>query len=247
MTAQNNPTGRLYEILMDAHGKPSANRNKKKIREIWAEVFDLDPSDTHSLLVRISALIDLTQRAKDSVQKLQGVNQEIYLEPFENIENALSLINFNAAWENFDRHLTEGTLVALNFCADTSANQSPLEKVIAKKKLEELLAEVNALLESVLDSDLSPDLKRVIIFNLEGVRKAILDYRIYGIEGLRQVFEQNLGSMYVNKEQFTEVKEEPEVQKYFTIISRVGSLISIATGVKDLASGVIPLLTSGSP
>lgn len=63
------------------------------------------------------------------------------------------------------------------------------EMVTDEASLKELLADVNTMLEKLLEAQLPEDLK----VDLEDMHTAIIDYRLFGVESLKKTVDSNLG------------------------------------------------------
>ncbi|AKH68165.1 hypothetical protein IMCC21906_00472 [Spongiibacter sp. IMCC21906] len=91
MEVKNNPAGRLYDLLKAAKKQPP----REKVRDVWAKVFDVDPADTALLLTMIADLIILVANTKASIERLENVDNTLYLKPFVKLENLFSQVNLN--------------------------------------------------------------------------------------------------------------------------------------------------------
>ena len=131
-----NPAGRLFKILTTA----KAAKDNLPIKQVWANTFELDATDTSSLLLSVAELINLIRVTKNAIQKIEGIDHKIYLQPFNKIERALAVTNLEATWQSFKNHLDDATMVALQFCSDTLSRQAG-EEEISKEDLDNLLKE----------------------------------------------------------------------------------------------------------
>lgn len=234
MPPTNNPAGRLYAILDEVRAKP----RKKSIRNVWAETFGLEPSATADILFLIGKMIELARDAKQSINGLDNIDHEIYIKPFHNIEKAFSFANIEDHWDNISRHLDEATMVGLSFCADVLSRTSG-EQIIDQETLNDLMEQVENLTHEIMDSEIPPDLKAVLIDNLEEIRRAILEYRIRGVDGLKRALEGSLGAVIRHRPQIVKQKGKKPVARFLEILSKLDQVVAFSLRMKQLFGPVL--------
>lgn len=236
-----NPAGRLLNILITARGQ----KDNIPVKQVWANVFGLKADDTGSILFMVAELINLTKNTQEEIQKLEDINHSIYLQPFKKIETAFAVANLETQWSSFKAHITQDTIVALQFCSDTLSRKIG-ETEIPKEELDALLKDIELLTSSVTQSVFTDDFKAFLIDNLENIRKAILTYRIRGANALKKVFESSIGSICLYQDQIKEEnKSKPEqkiLSKFFSIVSGLNTLVALALKTKELAGPIAKLL-----
>ncbi len=236
-----NPAGRLFKILSEA----KARNDSLPSRLVWANILKIDPTDISTILLNISELINLIHLTKNAIQKIDGINHEIYLKPFTKLEGAFASTNFEIGWSSFRGQLDDATMVALQFCSDTLSRQIS-ENEISKEELDALLKEVNELLSMIIKSNLPEEIKSFLIDNLENIRRAIITYRIRGALSLKYVLESNIGSFYFHREQIDKVIKSGDgatiFPVFFRVVDKLNKLVSFAINTKKLASPMINLL-----
>lgn len=240
MDVQNNPAGRLYDLLDAARQYPS----EEKTRVVWARVFGVSDGDTGVLLNNLADLIDLVHKAKSSIVRLSDIDHKLYLKPFETIEALLANLNFEAHWENWRNRLDDFTLYGLQFGADRLARASGLAP-IKDEQLEQLRKELDDLIEHVLESThLPPDVKKIFLRNLEALRQAWIAYRIRGIEGFEYEIERSCGSILLHKDQIKSAPANSTERKIWEgmmkLIDRLNKLVTLSKNGKGL--GAQPLV-----
>lgn len=124
---------------------------------------------------------------------------------------------------------------------------------IKEEDLASLQAEIDELTSEIVDSDLDAQLKSVLTSGLNGVRQAILEYRIHGAEGLRQALDKIIDDMIRYREEFnaasTENGTRELIRNCFEIILKVDNLVSTGLKIKQIAGtsikGIMLMLGSG--
>ncbi|HET7595845.1 MAG TPA: hypothetical protein VFK15_02855 [Burkholderiales bacterium] len=239
MEVQNNPAGRLYDLLASARQYPS----EEKTKTVWANVLGVSENDTVTLLKMMADLVDLVRKAKSSLVRLTDIDHKLYLKPFENIETLLCHLNFETHWENWRERLDDFTLYGLQFGADRLARASD-NGPIQDDQLEALRKELDDLISHVLESHLPPDLKKLFLRNLEALRQAWSTYRIRGIEGLEQEVERSCGSILLHKDQIRSSPANSAERKlwegFLKLVDRLNKQVTLARNVKGF--GGAPLV-----
>ena len=243
MEVKNNPAGRLYDILSSVRKQ----NPKEKSRIAWANVFEIDPNDNSLLLKMLSDVIDLVHETKSSIIILNDINHELYLEPFDKIENFVSRIQFlESAWENWRNNIDDVTLVRLQFIDDKLSRTIGYTK-IPNDDIIDLRTQIDKLINDATDSSLPHELKNLLLRNLDAVRYALLSYSIRGIGRLHEEMERSIGSVLLHKEEIKSVNEKPNEGKlwkrFWELIQKINSIVTLAKNSKDIAAPVILSIT----
>lgn len=245
MTYPDNPAGRLYSIL---HSVIEKGGTDDKINDVLAEVFGIQPDNRLELFNIYVELLQLVRTSKSAVENLHGVDNDLYIRPFERLERGFSILSLNNKWLQLREYLDDSTLTALMFCSDTLSNRIG-EKSISNKEIAKLQKEVEALLDTMVTIKLDDSLRTFLIDRLEHIRKAILYYRIKGADGLKEALENTIGSMYLfrtEKEEENHEKDDSAMNKvkktFIQIIEHLSKLVSFAKDTKELLGGDMPLL-----
>lgn len=238
--SSDNPAGRLHNILTSA----LRFQRQKTSREVWSNVFEIAPDDTSRLLSLYGKLIDLIGHAREGVDQLEDVQKTIYMQPFDEIDQAFSYFNLDASWQPTRDHLTDATMRSLAFAADTLA-RAHWTAEIEQAELDKLLKEVNSLLETVLGADVGEELKSYLVESLQDIQRAIIEYKIRGVDGLQEALERSIGATMRHADAIRAAKGEKPVKKWFEILGKLDAVVSVALKVKQFVDPIItPLLSS---
>lgn len=242
MDVKTEPAGRLIDILEEARAKPETS----SVRVVWGEVFGVDAEETGTILKMLAELIQLVSHAKYQIQKLEGVDNELYLYPFRRVEKLLSTINLEASWKHNKGIIDDQTIFGLKFGSDR-LNREIKISAIKEKDLELIKTSLTELSDLVQNSDLEIELKRLLVRNLESLRRAIVAYKINGIEGLETELEACVGAVVLNKDKVKRAADAPKgktiLEKYFSCLNFVNKTVSAAQNVEKLSeSGLTKLL-----
>lgn len=218
---------------------------KETARKVWSEVFQVEPKNTSELLKMLADLIDLVHDTKESLDRLNNIDHELYKKPFEKIERSLSRLNLDTQWKQSKDELDDSTLFGLEFCADQLGRAS-IYASVQTPNLGDLLDDLDQLTENVSDSDLPQDLKMLLIKNLEAIRRSILAYKIKGLEGIEYEIERGIGSLLLHKDEIFSSRASTESSdvwsSYFKVLERLHKVVALARETKELVGPTLNLL-----
>jgi hypothetical protein len=242
MEVQNNPAGRLYDILMEAKRKQGGEQTRK----VLGDMFGVQATDTSQILLIWADLITLSSEAKEALNNLENIDHEIYLKPFIKLEKVLSTINLNQKWQTYSAEIDENTMYGLQFCSDTLGRSIGYSS-IENKQISELQKEIEELAERIINTELPSELKDLIINNLENLRRALVVYRINGIDGLQREFERTVGSLVLHHSEIKNLEIESAgkhpVTDVFELMEKINKVITFAKTTKEIAAPIFALLT----
>lgn len=95
-----NPIRRLQEILIEAQRHPP----KIKASEVWADVFEVKPSESDEVLRLYAELMKLTATSRGLLRQLSESSERFDSRPCErhimDVQKALAYTQFQANWEH---------------------------------------------------------------------------------------------------------------------------------------------------
>ena len=240
MEVKTDPAGRLHDLLEAARKQLESKRS----REALGAIFGVESKDTESLLRLLADLIMLSQQTKLRIKSLADINHDLYLKPFDNIEQILSTLNLDASWKPYRNLLSEPTLYGLKFCSDKLSRIDRIE-TIDKSEIEVIQTKLAALVEDILKSEIDLYVKELLLRNLEGLRQSLIAYRVRGLEGIEREVEAGLGSILVNKSKIEHVTSDEDagnfLKTYFAILEFANKTVMTAKNLKE--SGAVEFAT----
>lgn len=238
-----NPAQRVLNILKLANTK----HEKAICSQVLSEVLGVNQDNKYELLQSLADFISLVELARDEIRKLEEVNSDLYIQPFNQIQKALVEINLIGNWASFKKNLDPKTMTALEFCADI-LRQNWTETIVDPKAIESLLKEIQDLISEVNTVDIKIELKAVILDNLLEIQHAILSYNFFGAKGLDEAYKGALGSVLVEYDSIKSISEGNEegnrfIKKFFSGLDKLNMLVSTAKAMKAIASPLIKLFS----
>ena len=210
-----NPAGRFYSLLQQAHARPDAH----KVRQVWAFVFDEDEKDDSAITRKIVELYQLGEEVKQLISMNDGVNKELYLSSFPQVERAIFPLNLNSPWQGQKQQLNEGVMTRLQFCSELLSSYYK-EEQLSKDELNSITSLVDALFEAVLSGSLEESIRLTLLEEIERLRTALSMYKIKGAKGLKQSLQSTIGMVVANQDDLSKASEKDK-----NVIDRLGLLI----------------------
>lgn len=210
-----NPAGRFYNLLEQAKSRPDAH----KVRQVWAHIFDEDQNDDSAITRKVIELYQLGEEVKQLISMNNGVNKELYLSSFPQVEKAIFPLNLNTTWQAQKQQLNDGVMTRLQFCAELLSSFYK-EEQLSKDELESITSLIDHLFDAVLNGSLEESIRLTLLEEIERLRTALSMYKIKGAKGLKQSLQSTIGMVVANKSDLSKA-----VDKNKDVIDRLGLLI----------------------
>ncbi|HVF90410.1 MAG TPA: hypothetical protein VNH22_10105 [Blastocatellia bacterium] len=247
-----NPVARLFNILQSFKGLGGGGHTKQQVGKVFGLAntsMPLEKIDTVAIVVKVLNVVKLAEEAEDCLHKIEGLNKGLYLRAFPQIRQTLNLMlgSMDTAWDTCHQSLKNIEFTALEFAAD-QLSKHPLEQLIDDEELKTVQAEIDSVYDSVSKSELNKELKHLILDQLELIRRALHEYKLRGAKRLREAFAESLGNLFLEGPLLKESKDEPEVNLFWKVYAKFGSLVSFANKAApyvELVGKILPMLGSG--
>lgn len=204
---QSNTLRRLANILREAV-KNGKNDQNSALVLMEAMNFNSEPQN----IVYFYALL---LNAKEDAKKINIPEIEGYIQVLNEL-NAIFITSpiWGSRWDIFANHIkSKYVLTTLDALANYLHSQEP-KIFIEKDFLLELNSEFEELLNRMLNSDLSKELKRYLSVRIENILKAIRIYTIDGTQGLEEAAKSLLNDLLITEHRLKdEDKKNPVYQK----------------------------------
>lgn len=233
MPEYTNPAKHLYDSLntiMTTHRLGSDARFADAIGQLFSII------NSYEQFVRRSETITEDQKS-------------VHFGQLQDVKSALAQSN---NWEQMSSKLDKNFVRNFYWAAEEMSHHWD-EYGIKEEDLANLQSEIDKITSEIVDSDLDARLKTVLITGLNGVRQAILEYRIHGAEGLRQSLDRIITDMLRYREEFDAASAknttQESIKNCFKFIQKVDNLVSTGLKIKKIAGpsikGIMLMLGSG--
>ena len=243
----NNPAGRLLEIL--EYGNLTATNNDR-MASVWDRISDryvFQESAPNKIYYFLNHVASLIRQGKEQVMLLGNVKVDLYMSPFDKLNERISPQYFTESWENFKNALGTETFTSLHFCSDAMSKLG-LEEDIDLKTIHDLRSQVENLLGMIHASDLPEYLRAALVAQMEEIRRALFEYEMQGASGLRRALELSAGSLLRYGDDIKEIDEGKEgkqiIKELVSILRELDRIVAFASKVIELTP-IFKMLSSG--
>ena len=230
-----NPAGRLYDILSRANAQPQHNA----LGEVLSAALNASNSvDFHNRLVYLKELV---AEVRQAVENSESLNKDLYLSHYSQIENLVNARNYDMPWSNVSNLLNEPTLINIAHIAEILP-PTYRENLIEEDVLNDLIFTIEELIKRVKESGLIIELQRIIIDQLYLTLNSIYAYKIRGARGLRETLSNSLGEFILNYELFKGAGDSEEVKQYKSVLTKIHTIVTGAFTYYQITQEGIKLL-----
>lgn len=148
----------------------------------------------------------LLNKADEEVRKLMHLPRIAqYAQVVEELNDLFTSNHlWGTAWSNLANHIqSRNMLLILDSLASNVFAQNPMF-VVEQDSLEKINSDLNSLLNEICDSDLSKELKQLLIARVKDVLEAIRKYHVGGTEGLKQAAQSFVSDLVTTEHNLTE-------------------------------------------
>lgn len=233
-----NPAGRLYDILSKAKAQPQDNALGKVLSVA------LNASNSVDFHSRLAYLEGLVTEVRQAVENSEGINKELYLSHYSQIEKLVNARNYDMPWNNVSNLLNEPALINIAHIAEILPS-TYRENLIEDDVLNDLISTIEELIKKVKEGNLIIELQRIIIDQLYLTLNSIYAYKIRGARGLRESLSNSFGEFILNYKLFEGAKDSEEVKEYKTILTKIHTVVTGAFTYYQITQEGIKLLLGG--
>ncbi|WP_146227997.1 hypothetical protein [Micromonospora sp. S4605] len=184
--ATENSASRLMAVLEQVR----AMRPSRQGIDGWMEIFGA--SDRIDVLRGAAELADLVDQFEADVRALpEDEDPEHLLAFLPKIRNMIGPLFHvsNTNMQHFSQHLTEEVMYSVAGCSRALRRNGRVELSISPGSAKQLVDEVRAVIEGVIESDLPDALKDLMVDRLRDVERALLTVRIGGYASVEKAMD----------------------------------------------------------
>jgi hypothetical protein len=243
MTRQiENPAENLLSIVEKACQVASHETQRKG----WSFILNLEQDNDVDILDGIANTIKLIVRTKKAIDSLEeGYDKELFLNPVDRVLAQVRAVHLDGSWmpvtQSFDRNLK----TSLQFCANV-LKMNLTQKSLDTNQIESWMKEIDALLIDIIESEVPQELKYLFVNHLEKLRRALLNYWLFGIEGVRSQLEESIGAGFLRLPELRTYHSNDLIKKIIALVCNMANAITVGQFVKSLAAGGLSLILPGS-
>ena len=233
-----------YVARLRSLAQTLANRRDSGVPVVLGEVLGADPN-TVEFLRRVVLFVELPKLARKQVDELVGDHsQELYAEVIDSITNILEKLDMRENWNNYLSPFSYRNLAVLEICERAVAHRLTI-KPLGEEVLAELLRDIQEAIQEVLDADIEPEVKQLLLEMLREVEGALLAYNVSGLAGLRRAIERTLGVVVLHQQLFEQSRSPGVIKRTFKVLGSVLSTLRNLGFIAQLPEKVRDLLSLG--
>jgi hypothetical protein len=213
---QSNAIRRLEEILSEAIEEKEKNSAAASIL--------LPKMKLELLPENIVCFYELLSKTKEEAKKIRNrgnIDRDISAISQLNTIFSTSVI-WSTPWIDFETQIRDKNILSvLNALANYSHDQNP-RVLLEEDILVEIENEFQSLLDNLRNTNLSHDLKKILINNIENIVAAIRTYNLNGTEGLEKSTKSLLSDLLMVE---NNIKEEDKINPVYNSVRAWGLII----------------------
>lgn len=193
---------------------------------------------------RLIALEDLGKRARGQVEELAGdPSYDQFVEAIDKIVATFSQLNMLENWTNYTPPFNPQALTLVGVCERAfqrlmTAKYKSAGPLLDEEVLKDPLADIREASDSVIQADIEPEAKQLLLEILWEAENAIQMYQISGLAGLRRAAERMFGAFVVNYDLLKQLRNQGAVRRVMGVfltllnVAQRGYFIDQLTGGK---------------
>lgn len=238
---KNNPVGRLLSIIEEVLAfRENIPFNESYTKEAaWRIILDLEESDGMELIRSMLEISDLARKSRLLISAFSP-NPELFLDKFEYVELVVLPNELDKDFSRTSTNISSETVTRLKFASDMLA-QHYNEGEVEDSELQSISTLVTSLFSEIKSSNVDFLVKSFLLESLEGIRRAIAHYEIYGAKGLRDAFQSAIGGVVANKDSLEKL-DKGTLDKFASILAVLDKSTATAFKAKEVLGKTFKLL-----
>lgn len=247
MSEQTNTIKRIYDILKIVTHYGDANTSLGSSASIaWTAALEIGNSE--DLNNPLCDLITDVGGCERIMMRDRRINKDAHLKHISKVKAGLLCVHLGN-WETFRKVFDDGFLDILLLMSENMSMYIS-EEIIPEQEIADLQADVEDVINTVVDSNLENELKRVLYEGLEAVRQAIINYQMFGTEGIRNAVDRNLGAYaryYQCFENISDNEGKQTIHAYKRFINKANAVVSSSLKLLPLVNTIIQVFPMLEP
>lgn len=237
-----NPAQRLLDIL-ESGREHAVHLN---CRSVWKKILDVRQDNEQLLLSRLAKALELSGRIiqvrENHFSSLRGNSNHWKTR----VEKAFMAQSLNSTWESFIQHIDTHTISELAMLSDLFESRGA-HATMKGEEIETLIERIAELRAEIRTSDLSADMKSLLLRQLSQIQDALESYDISGIEPVLDAVQSTIGLTALNLGYRSELKDGQFSTKISQLLTDASNAVTAAgalPAISAAASSVITYLSS---
>lgn len=227
MATETDAATRLMEAIK---GFFSHSQNVAHVGDAWALVFNIDKEERPRIYGMLAELLDQADIVEAAIRSKPNLKPEKLLSSFGRMRKALSPPNYRDNPQASREMFGEPLLTQLDLCSDEMQKETVLEPAT----LDDIRASIDALFQSLKDADLSSYLRLALLDLVITMRRAVDQYEVRGLKGLKMAFGLMLAEIAGNYQEINTKPDAPWKKKLFGLAAKFKGAIETGSNMATL-------------
>ena len=239
--ALNNPAARLHNILTLCRSINKEMSNKPMMQG-WRKVLRLTDKDEDIVVMsRIGRVFILPSQIAAEISRYPDIDATLFLSWHGDMSKAFQKIGFTNAFNEFNAHVSDSLLLAVQFCSHELSKRCP-EKIIEESQIQSLKDEVYKLYVDIINANLDPVLSRYLLDHIYMIIDAVDNYLITGARGLQTAVDTAIGTFFTNNSMAEQATNTEAGRSFWKTVKKSSLLLDVAFKTYQLGTGLGKML-----
>lgn len=227
-----NAAGRLLAIIEALNFKIHRDTSDPMVK-VWATVLELDSADPaleDSVVTCLQAMREELDLLSAKLTE-RNVPPDCFNWPIKRLRDAASTVHLNNNWYTLrDELLKPDTRMGFMWANWVLRDED--EDSLPSEQLKSLLDELDALEQSLKDTDMTPYLRGFIQRQIDAIRNALKLYRVQGVKPIEEALHQVAGAYTVEKTR-VEAEHAKASEPAKGLLARTGAAVKKTAEIAD--------------
>jgi hypothetical protein len=227
-----NPASRLLLILEEGKRK-AAHEN---CLTAWQEILNTE-GNLSLTLARLGKNMNMPEQVVQTLLDLYPSHTDVWSHWHSRVTTAFEQQNLKGNWQSFIQHIDENSLTMLKM-TETLIEAKLKSTTLDLEKIDETRKTLDELLNEIINSNISNDLKAFIARKIREIIITIDEYKLTGLMPILDAVDSAIGHAVTNTEYNEFLKKESLGKKLRDTLADVANLVTTAGGIAAIASEI---------
>jgi hypothetical protein len=231
MPTKINPASRVLRLIEQA---PSFPDNTQTL-EVWAKLFGIEDGNPHRRVVAVGELVHASLRELDLIadgMKAAAFPSALYDTVLDKLRHAFSPMLLPGTWNQARQYFGADVLTSLAYCSEILPDE---ETQISDADLSEIRSRLSELRESLVGSEVSDRLRKLITHHIELIERALCEYPIAGAKALREAGHTAHGEIIEARDEIAAARQTEPVSKLEKTWKKINEAADVAFKAEKIA------------
>ena len=187
--------------------------------------FGVDPNDTLEIYRSYAVVLSLLRQTLFALERSENPMKQPCLNAIPRIATALSKMQLEQPWQSVNQGITDGDFDLLAIAAQILESDG-YELLLTEDELQDFKHEADEISAEVAEAELPDELKSVLDELFDGLRQALKDYGVSGVDGLKSALASAYGKIILEAEVIAPHKSDGTLVKIWGWFGKINTAVS---------------------